>query len=45
MAKKKSKKKKQKVVIKFEPSPHFEEEFTNFVGEVISCPKNKKSKI
>ena len=32
--------KKPKVIIKFEPSPSFEEEFLEFVEEVLSWDRN-----
>jgi len=33
---------KPKVIIKFEPAPNFEEEFLEFVEEVLSWDRNPK---
>jgi len=40
--KRRSKNKPPKVILKFEPSPYFEEEFLEFVEEVLSWNKEEK---
>lgn len=39
---KKDKKRKPKVIIKFEPSSNFDKEFVEFVEEVLAWSKNKQ---
>ena len=41
----KTKKKKPKVIIVFEPDENFETQFTNFVGEVLNCAREKRAKL
>ena len=38
-----SKNKLPKVILKFEPSPYFEDEFLEFVEEVLSWDKEEKT--
>lgn len=33
-----------KIIVKFEPSPHFEDEFLEFVEEVLSWPEEEEEK-
>lgn len=42
MVKKKQRKKKSKVILKFEPNLNFKEEFADFVEEVLKWKKAKK---
>jgi len=39
-----SKNKLPKVILKFEPSPYFEEEFAEFVENVLSWDKKEKTR-